>query len=249
MSSSTRPPEPGFGPAPPPPFAPSAAGVLRLALVVAYPLLSHLAGAHRGDGRYAALALADIALIVLLRPLLERRARAWLLLLAVLAAVAWLLQAGYAMVPLLLVPPAILAAVAWTFARTLRSVPLITRMVAGLDRIPAADLAPDLVRYTRNLTRSWAALLALLALVNLLLALVAAPGGLLAMFGVAAPLTVSQAQWAWFANVFNVGLMVGFFLLEFAVRQRRFPGRYRNLADFLRQMARLGPDFWRTIAH
>ena len=249
MSSSTRPPDPGIGAHAPPRFRPSVAGVLRLALVLAYPLLSHVAGNHRDDGRYAAIALVDIALIVLLRPLLERRAGAWALLLAVLAAIAGLLRAGYAMVPLLLVPVAILAAVAWTFARTLRSVPLITRMVAGLDRIPAADLSPDLRSYTRNLTRSWALLLALLALVNLLLALLAVPGGLLATFGVTPAVTVSPLQWAWFANVFNFGLMTGFFLVEFAVRQRRFPGRYRNLADFLRQMAQLGPDFWRTIAH
>jgi uncharacterized membrane protein len=249
MSSSTRPPDPGLGAEAPSQFRPHLTGLLRLALVLAYPLLSHLAGHHRGDDRYAALALVDIALIVLLRPLLAWRAGAWVLLVAALAAAAWLARAGYAMVPLLLVPVAIIAAVAWTFARTLRSVPLITRMVAGLDRIPATELSPDLLRYTRNLTRSWAVLLGLLALVNLLLALLAVPGGLLATFAITPPVTVSQSQWSWFANVFNFGLMIAFFLVEFAVRQRRFPGRYRNLADFLRQMARLGPDFWRTIAH
>ena len=248
MSSSTRPPDPRPGAAPAPHLRPHVAGLLRLGLVLAYPLLSHLAGHQRGDGRYAALALVDITLIVLLRPLLARRAGAWALLAAALAGIAWLLRAGYALVPLLLVPVAILAAVAWTFARTLRSVPLITRMVAGLDRIPAADLPIDLQRYTRNLTRSWAVLLALLALVNLLLALLAVPGGLLAMFAVTPPVTVSQSQWAWFANVFNFGLMIGFFLAEVAVRQRRVPGRFRNLAEFLRQMAQLGPDFWRTVA-
>ena len=63
------------------------------------------------------------------------------------------------------------------------------------------------------------------------------------------PLAVSQAQWSWFGGVFNVGLMIGFFLVEFAIRQRRFPGRYASLVDFLRQMARLGPEFWRGVAH
>jgi uncharacterized membrane protein len=249
MSSSTRPPDPDAGGVAPPGFRIHGAGLLRLALVVAYPLLSHLAGSHRGDGRFAALALADIVLILLLRPLLERRAGAWGLLAVLLAGLAWLAGSRLAMVPLLLVPAAILAAVAWTFARTLRSVPLITRMVAGLDRIPAAQLSPDLLRYTRNLTRSWALLLGLLALFNLMLALLAVPGGLLAMFGIAPPLAVSQAQWSWFGGVFNVGLMIGFFLVEFAIRQRRFPGRYASLVDFLRQMARLGPEFWRGVAH
>ena len=251
MSSSTRPPDSdvGVGAVATPGFRIHGAGLLRLALVVAYPLLSHLAGSHRGDGRFAALALADIVLILLLRPLLELRASAWALLAVVLAGLAWLAGSPLAMAPLLLVPAAILAAVAWTFARTLRSVPLITRMVAGLDRIPAAELSPELVRYTRNLTGSWALLLSLLALANLLLALLAVPGGLLAMFGVASPLPVEQARWSWFAGACNVGLMVGFFLVEFAIRQRRFPGRYTSLLDFLRQMARLGPEFWRGVAH
>jgi uncharacterized membrane protein len=249
MSSSTRPPDLGTVGTAPPGYRIHGAGLLRLALVVAYPLLSHLAGSHRGDGRFAALALADIVLIVLLRPLLERRAGAWGLLVVLLAGLAWLAGSRFAMAPLLLVPAAILAAVAWTFARTLRSVPLITRMVAGLDRIPAAELSPELLRYTRNLTRSWAMLLALLAVFNLLLALLEVPGGLLAMSGIGSPLVVDQARWSWFAGVFNVGLMIGFFLVEFAIRQRRFPGRYASLLDFLRQMARLGPEFWRGVAH
>ena len=249
MSSSTRPPDADTAGATPAGFRIHGAGLLRLALVVAYPLLSHLAGSHRGDGRFAALALADIVLILLLRPLLELRASAWALLAMVLGGLAWLAGSPFAMAPLLLVPAAILAAVAWTFARTLRSVPLITRMVAGLDRIPAAELSPELLRYTRNLTRSWAMLLALLALFNLLLALLAVPGGLLAMSGLASPLALDQARWSWLAGVLDVGLMVGFFLAEFAIRQRRFPGRYASLPDFLRQMARLGPEFWREVAH
>jgi uncharacterized membrane protein len=247
MSSSTRPPEPDAGVATPG-LRVHGAGLLRLALVVAYPLLSHLAGSHRGDGRFAVLALADIALILLLRPLLERRSGAWALLAVLLAALGWLAGSHFAMVPLLLVPTAIIAAVAWTFARTLRSVPLITRMVAGLDGIPAPQLSPELLRYTRNLTRSWALLLGLLALFNLSLALLAVPGGLLAMFGFVPPLAVDQTRWSWLAGVFNVGLMVGFFLVEFAIRQRRFPGRYTGLLDFLRRMARLGPGFWRGVA-
>jgi uncharacterized membrane protein len=249
MSSSTRPPEAETGGAAPPGHRIPVAGALRLALVVAYPLLSHLAASHRGDGRFAVLALADLALVALLRPLLERSSGAWALLLVLLAGLAWLAGSAYAMVPLLLVPAAILAAVAWTFARTLRSVPLITRMVAGLERVPATELAPDLLRYTRNLTRSWALLLGLLALFNLLLALLEVPGGLLATFAVAPPLPIATWQWGWCAGLVNFGLMIGFFLVEFSIRQRRFPGRYASLLDFLRQMARLGPEFWRGVVH
>jgi uncharacterized membrane protein len=222
-------------------------GALRLLLALAYPLLAHLAS-DRHSGAFAALALVDILLILLLRPLLLRRAWAWMVLALGAAATLALMRLGLALLPLLLVPVGIIGLVAYGFGRTLRSVPLITRLVAGLDGVPPAQLAPELLRYTRNLTGSWTVLLATLALLNLLLALLAVPNGLLASLGVTPPLTVSQAQWSWFANVLNFGIMIGFFLVEFAVRQRRFPGRYRNLLDFLQRVARLGPAFWRDVA-
>lgn len=223
---------------------------LRLALALAYPLLAHLAGL-RHDGALAALALVDIALLVLLEPLAQRRAYAWALLAASVVALWALARTRYALLPLLLVPVAFVAWVAWAFARTLGAgrVPLIGCIVAALDGVPHATLAPELQAYSRALTRAWAALLAALALCNLALALLAVPGGLLASLGVAAPLAVSRAQWSWFANVSDYGILGGFMLAEFAYRQRRFPGRYRSFADFLRQLARLGPGFWRTLLH
>jgi uncharacterized membrane protein len=181
--------------------------------------------------------------------LLERRATAWLTLACVAIALAGLLYSGHALVPLLLVPVAIIGLVGYAFARTLRTVPLITRMVAGLDGVDATALSPELIGYTRNLTRAWAVLLLALALANLLLALLAVPDGLLASYGIASPWPLDPVHWSWFAGVFNLGLMIGFFLVEFAVRQRRFPGRYRNVLDFLQRMARLGPEFWRDVAH
>jgi uncharacterized membrane protein len=248
MSSNTRPPEPAHAPDTTQGPRLRHATLLRIALVLAYPVLAHLASG-RHDGRFAVLALADIALVLLLRPLLERRGAGWLALLGIVIALAGLFRTGHALVPLLLVPVAIIGLVAYAFARTLRTVPLITRMVAGLDGIPASALSPELIRYTRNLTRSWAVLLALLALANLLLSLLAVPDGLLASYGVASPWPVDSVRASWCAGVFNIVLMVGFFLVEFAIRQRRFPGRYHNLVDFLRRMARLGPEFWRDVAH
>ena len=222
------------------------ATILRVALVLAYPVLAHVAGSLH-DGRYASLALADLALIALLRPLLQGRAWAWTSLGVTCVTLSWLGQSGLALEPLLLVPAAIVGGAAWMFGRTLRGVPLITRMVAGLDGIPAAQLSPALLRYTRNLTVSWAVLLSAVALVNLLLALLAVPDGLLASNGISPPVAVSHRQWSW-ATALNLALMIGFFLVEFAVRQRRFPGRYGNLWDFLRRISRLGPAFWRDIA-
>lgn len=221
---------------------------LRLLLVLAYPLLAHLAGILR-DGALAAIALSDLAVLVLLQPLLQRRVGAWLLLAAIGTALAALAQSRYALLPLLLVPVALIGLVGWTFGRTLRAgrVPLITRIVAALDALPPAALAPALRGYTRTLTAAWAALLGLLALANLSLAALAVPDGLLASVGFTVPLTVTQAQWSWFANVLNYGIVGGFFVAEYLLRKRRFPGRYRSFLDFLQRMARLGPAFWRQV--
>jgi uncharacterized membrane protein len=228
---------------------PRAAG-LRLLLALAYPLLAHLAGA-RHDPALAAIALGDLAVIVLLQALLHRRIGAWLLLAATVVGLAGLARSHYALLPLLLVPVALLVLMAWTFGRTLSRgrVPLITQIVAALDAMPASALAPELRSYTRNLTAAWALLLGALALVNLTLALLAVPNGLLASAGITPPWPVGEAQWSWFANIFNWGIVVGFFVGEYQMRKRRFPGRYRSLLDFLQRMARLGPAFWRQLLH
>lgn len=248
MSSSTRPSELALD-ARPAVLNAKHAWQLRLLLAIAYPLLAHLASDHR-DGTLAAVALADIALIVLLRPLLLRRGWAWALLALIVAGLLWLARSGYALLPLLLVPVAFIGLVGYGFGRTLRRgrVPLITRMVAALDAIPASELAPELRSYTRTLTASWAGLLGMLGLVNLALALLAVPNGLLASIGIPPPVSVSAMQWSWFANLLNYGIVGGFFLLEFAFRQHRFPGRDHSLLDFLRRMARLGPAFWHDVS-
>jgi uncharacterized membrane protein len=250
MSSSTRPPDPGLVPVA---AAARQDAVLlwsRLALAGAYPLLAHLASA-RQDDVLAALALVDIAVVVLLAPLLRRRVGAWALLAACIAGAWWLAGTRHALLPLLLVPVAFVALVAWGFGRTLRGgqVPLIGRIVAALEGVAHPALAPELRSYTRSLTLAWTLLLATLALCNLGLALLAVPGGLMARVGIAAPLAVSQAQWSWFANISDYGIVGGFMLLEYAYRKRRFPGRYHSFLDFLQRMARLGPAFWRDLLH
>lgn len=220
---------------------------LRVGLAVAYPWLAHAANA-RDDGVLAALALGDIALIVLLGPLLRRRAWAWLVL-ALAAALLWRLAHGpLATLPLLAPPVLFLGLAAWMFARSLRRgrVPLITRVVAQLYACTPATLDPALLRYTHALTAAWALLLSLLCLANLALALFSVPGGLLARLGVHSPLAVADVHGSLFANLLVYGVVGGFFLGEYAWRRRRFPQRpYRNLPDFLRRLAALGPAFWR----
>ena len=238
MSSSIAAPDPAD-------VAARRVALLRVALVLGYFLLAHAAGV-RHDPRLASVATGDIVAIVLLAPLLAPRAWAWAAFAAACVALAWLARGAHAFVPLLLVPVAILCLVGWSFARTLGRgrVALITRIVAAMDGLAPARLAPDLQRYTRRLTLGWALLLGALALANLVLAALAVPEGLLAVAGLTPPLAITQAQWSWCANVGNYGLVAAFMLVEFRLRQRRFPNRYTSFLHFLRRMARLGPGFW-----
>ena len=86
-----------------------------------------------------------------------------------------------------------------------------------------------------------------MAAINLVLASLATPGGLLARVGIAPPWPISDGQWSWFANWLNYGLVGAVFAVEFAYRKRRFPGRYKNAADFIRRMTTLEPAFWRDL--
>ncbi len=221
---------------------------LTIAMAVAYAAFAHLASATHDD-RYAYGALLALVAMMLAAGLVARRAWAWLALPLSLAACHLLYVSGHAGLPLLLAPVAFVAAIAWLFLRSLWSPhgALITRIVAALDGGTPATLAPELVAYSRGLTAAWALALAVLGLANLSLAMVAVPGGLLASVGVQPPLSISREQWSLFANILNYGIVGGFFLVEFAYRKRRFPGRYASFAGFLRQMAGLGPAFWRDF--
>ena len=227
----------------------SSLAALRLLLAIAYPLLAHWASVD-GSGIIALLALADLAVIVLLLPLAERRGWAWMLL-ALIGLGLWALHGSNVPALLLLAPPVVFTGLlSWWFGRSLRpgKVPLISRIVSGLEGCAPAELKPELKHYTRRLTAFWAGLLALLALTNGVLALVAVPDGLLVRLGHPPLLTVSQDAWSWFANLLNYGIVGGFFLAEYLYRKRRFPDRpYRDFPDFLRRMAALGPAFWRTL--
>lgn len=221
---------------------------LQVLLAVAYALLAHAASARQDDA-FAAAALVVLVLLLMVVPLRDRRRWAWLALPLLLVAV-WLLHgSGLASLPLLLVPVAFLGLIAYWFARSLRAgrVPLITRIVAALEGLPAERVSADLRAYTRGLTALWAVLLLVLAVTNLALALVASPGGLLATAGIAAPVTITREQWSWFANLANYGIVGGAFVVEYWVRKWRFPGRYRNAADFVRKLSALGPAFWRDF--
>lgn len=222
---------------------------VRLVLLAAYLPLAHVAGT-RHSPTLAVLALADLVLLVLIEPLLRRRIGAWLALAASALLLIALMRSRFALTPLLLVPPLFTATVAVWFARSLRPgrEPLIAKVVSALYAQGGMPLSPRHHSYTRQLTLAWALLLGLMTLVNLVLAMIAVPDGVLAQVGIAAPVTVTNAQWSLIANVGNYGLMGGFMLAEFQFRKRVFAVRpYRNAFDFARRLAALGPAFWRDF--
>ncbi len=222
---------------------------LRVLLLVGYIPLAHLAEA-RSSGTIAALALGALALTVLIEGLAQGRIAHWLALPVVAGVLVWLSRSAFALMPLLLVPPLFTGLIAWCFARSLRRgrVPLVRKVVAALYGIPADELSPRHRAYTRGLTAAWAGLLVLMTLLNLGLALVAVPNGLLAHAGIVAPVTVTGEQWSFIANIAGYGVLGGFAALEYIVRKFVFPVRpYRNLFDFARKMAALGPAFWRDF--
>ena len=224
---------------------------LRLVLAVAYPFLAHWASQGGGaGGTIAAVALLDLALIVLLLPLLQPRAWAWALLVLIAAGLWLLAPTAYPQLMLLAPPVLFTGLLGWWFARSLRAprVPVITKIVAGLEQTTPALLPAALLAYTRRLTGAWSALLLCLALANATLAMIAVPDGVLARLGHAPLLTVSQSTWSWFANLLDYGIVGGFFIGEYALRRRWFPQQpYGNFVDFLRRMGALGPGFWRQL--
>jgi len=221
----------------------------RLLLLPGYVLLAHLAGARQSPV-LAALALADLALLVLIEGLVARRPSAWLAAVAVAAVLVPLAGSSWALTPLLLVPPLFTALIGGCFLRSLRPgrVPLVRKAVAALYGTTPDGLSPAHRAYTRGLTLAWGLMLSLLTVVNLGLALVAVPDGVLARLGVTAPFTVTAEQWSLIANVANYGVLGVFAVAEYQVRKRVFPVRpYRNAIDFARRMAALGPAFWRDF--
>ena len=221
----------------------------RVGFALAYPPLAYWA--TRADtGAAAAIALADLALVFLIDPLWRGRIWAWGLT-VVLGAGLWAMaRTGLAQLALLLPPVLILALLAWLFGRSLRAPrqALITRIVAALHECSPAQLPPELLQYTRRLTAAWALVLAMLGVVNGVLALCEVPGGVLARLGHPPAWGIAREQGALLANLVNYGVLVGFFVGEYLLRHRWIKEvPYRDFADFVHRMARLGPAFWRGL--
>jgi uncharacterized membrane protein len=173
---------------------------LGIAACCAYPLANH-AAATLGEPRYAAVGIALAAWILALGWL--RSAVAALAAVAMLAVSLWLAQRFPGV--LLYTPPIVInLALCTLFARTLRrdSEPLVSRF-ARIGR--GGWLAPDLARYTRNLTAAWAGFFLVMAVVSATLA-------------VTGPL----ATWSLFSNLLSYLLVVVFFIVEYGYRRLRY---------------------------
>ena len=147
---------------------------------------------------------------------------------------------------LLFLPPVLInVLLAWVFGHTLRQddMSLIERIIRKLHGDPPS-LDNEIATYARRLTWVWTCLFAAMASINLALAALARPGGLLLAAGLDPPVTVSLSTWSLFANVLNYLIVGALFVLEYWLRRRRFPQQsYRGFFDFARRLAGVSDMF------
>jgi uncharacterized membrane protein len=217
-----------------------AAGLMIL-LGMSYPVLAHLAVVSGRAGLVAA-SIGLLALLVLLPGLRHRRPLAWTTLPVAALGIVAAVESGHALLLLFLPPILINGFMAWLFGHTLLPgrTPLIVRVVHAMHGPDATDVTAEVLAYARQVTQVWAGLFVVLTTVNILLAAFARPGGLLASAGLDPGLSVPLGVWSLFANLLNYVVVAAMFVIEFAVRRRRFPqAPYRGLVDFTRRLAAL----------
>jgi uncharacterized membrane protein len=213
-----------------------------LLLAIAYPILTHIAIASDS----ATLTITSVILLaaLALAPGLIRRSWiAWLAIPLVISSILLLVHLDVPSLPLYGPPVLITGFTAWLFGRTLApgNTPLVEQF-ARLMRSPDYQLEPAIVVHARRVTVVWTVLLATLSVLNLLLALVAVPAGILVTAGIDPPVQVTQTLWSLFANVLNYVILVGLFVGEYAYRRFRFPNLpYTGMIDFLRRATQLHP--------
>ncbi len=192
----------------------------QLALLVAYPLLA-VTGALTQRQIFPLAALLLLLTALLLPRLLTGHLGPWLLWLGALLTLLLLALTGWAGLLLELVPLLVNALLAWGFGRTLwTSEPLVARFIIAIEG--AERLAqPGVARYARQLTVFWTLLLTAQALLLAVLLLCATPDGLLARFGIAAPLVVSERWAAAWLHAGGYLLLGAVFLLEYGYRRWR----------------------------
>lgn len=169
------------------------------------------------------LAAATLLLLAWLPSVWRRRSvvasSIWLALAALLLVPALM---GHAELALMTLPVVFLAAIGWMFARTLTrgAEPLITRFVRVIEGEARVNL-PGVRSYTRGVTLFWACLLAAMALLSLLIALFAVPGGWLMTFGMTVPFPLPGSLLAWYPEVGCWIVLLAAFAGEYVFRRWR----------------------------
>lgn len=215
---------------------------LSAALALMYPVTAFIAARHQST-MLTVVAIAVLCGAVLVPSLWRRRMGAWLAVPFIAGGLWWLARTPGNAVSLYAPPVLIPGFLAWVFGYTLGGdrTPLIAQMVTLIH--PPGDRIDDSVwPYARRLTLAWTLLLGAIALINLVLAALLSPGGLLLGIGIAPPVSVTRGQWSLFANLIGYLLIAAFFVGEYAYRRRRFPQQpYRNFFDFLRRTIAASP--------
>ncbi len=190
------------------------------------------------------LAAAVLLLLAWLPSTWRRRSFAalavWLVLAVLLLAPA---LAGHSELALMALPVVFVTAAAWLFARTLKRgvEPLVTRcvrLIEGEARLEASGVRA----YTRGVTVFWACLLGLLALLSLLIAVFAVPGGWLATFGATSPVALPGSFLAWYPEAGCWIVLLAGFVGEYLFRRwhlRHIP--HLSARRFVTQMVRCWP--------
>jgi uncharacterized membrane protein len=219
-----------------------------IALGASYPIFAHIAVLSRNPLLITA-SIGLLMVLVLLPALRKARPLAWIMLPVVALCLYAVAAHGRSLLLLFLPPILINGFMAWVFGRTLESggTPLIERAIVALHGT-TDDVTADMLAYARRLTVVWACLFVALTVINLVLAVLATPGGLLLAVGMHSPVTVPLGVWSLFANVLNYLIVGALFIGEYWLRRRRFPQQsYRGFLDFTRRLAGVSSLF-RPIA-
>ena len=220
-----------------------------IVLGASYPVFAHIA-VLSGNPALIAASIGLLMVLVLFPGLRNARPFAWIMLPVAALCLYAVAEHGRTLLLLFLPPILINGLMAWVFGRTLEpgGTSLIERAIVALHGT-TDDVTAEMLAYARRLTLVWACLFVALTVTNLVLAVLANPGGLLLSVGLHSPVTVPLGVWSLFANVLNYLIVGALFIGEYRLRRRRFPQQsYRGFFDFTRRLASVGSMFRPTGA-
>ena len=209
-----------------------------------YPVFAHLA-VLSGRPALIAASIGLLVVLILFQGLRNGRPIAWIVLLTAGLGLIAAAKSAHTLLLLFLPPILLNGFMAWVFGHTLQHgrTPLIERAIVAVHGT-SANLTSDIVAYARRLTLVWASLFVVLSIINLVLAALASPGGLLLTAGLHPHVTVPLRTWSLFANVLNYLIVGAVFVVEYWLRRGRFPQQsYRGFFDFARRLAGVSAMF------